>query len=87
MVELNLATGINKTATTLACPKHEGLVGSWSALALDTPGPPDPKYARAVTIRTTEVGRTVHATFHIERLFGSVLTPRAWAQVGAMCEP
>jgi hypothetical protein len=86
MVALNLATGLTRVSTTLSCRRNERAVGSWGALALNTAGPPSARYARAVTIRTVAVGRTVHATFHTERTFGA-LTPQAWAQVGAICEP
>jgi hypothetical protein len=85
-VELNLATGLTRPSTTIACPGNERLVGSWSALALVTTDPPSPAYARAVRIATRAAGNTVRATFGASRTFG-YLAPQAWAQVGAMCEP
>jgi hypothetical protein len=51
-----------------------------------TATPPDPAFAKAVTIKTTLEGETVHAAFSLNRLFG-ILAPQTWAQIGAMCEP
>jgi hypothetical protein len=85
-VELGLATGLAKPTYNLSCPKSEQLVGSWSAIAFGTATPPDPAFAKAVTIKTTLQGRTVHAAFFLSRMFG-VLAPETYAQVGAMCEP
>jgi hypothetical protein len=85
-VELQLASGLVKPKYNLACPKSEKLVGSWNAVAFGTATPPDPAFAKAVTIKTTLEGRTVHAAFSLDRLFG-ILAPVTWAQVGAMCEP
>jgi hypothetical protein len=85
-VTVSLAEGLTRRATTLACPKSEQVVGSWNALALSTLGPPAPSYANAVTVNTVVAGGKVHATFRLNRLFG-VLAPRAFIQIGAMCEP
>lgn len=85
-VELGLATGLAKPTYNLSCGKSEQLVGSWSAVAFGTATPPNPAYAKAVTIKTTLQGRTVHAAFFLSRMFG-VLAPVTFAQVGAMCEP
>jgi hypothetical protein len=85
-VELQLATGLRRPTIDLACSKREKLVGSWSAIAFSTASPPDPAYGKAVTIKTTRTGRTVHAAFSLSRQFG-ILAPQTYAQVGAMCEP
>jgi hypothetical protein len=85
-VALGLATGLAKPTYSLSCPKSELLVGSWDAEVFGTAAPPDPAYAKAITIKTTLADNTVHASFSLNRLFG-VLAPVAWAQVGAMCEP
>jgi hypothetical protein len=85
-VELGLATGLAKPTYELSCPKSEKLVGSWNAVVFGTATPPDPAFAKAVTIKTTLEGETVHAAFSLNRLFG-ILAPQTWAQIGAMCEP
>jgi hypothetical protein len=85
-VELGLSAGLAIPKTTVTCAKSENLVGSWSAVAFGTATPPDPAYAKAVSITTTLKGRTVHAVFSLSRMFG-VLAPEAYAQVGAICEP
>lgn len=85
-VGLRLSRPLGKSTTTLACPKNEQLVGSWGSFALATTSPPDPVYAKAVTIRTTIVGGKVHAVYRKDRQFGP-LAPLSWAQIGAMCQP
>jgi hypothetical protein len=85
-VALQLATGLLKPKYNLKCPKSEPLVGSWDAKVFGTATPPDPAYAKAITITTLMEGNTVHASLALNRLFG-VLAPIAWAQIGAMCEP
>jgi hypothetical protein len=83
---LKLNRGLNASSTSVGCAKGERLVDSWHAFAAATVDPPDLAYPHAVTIRTTTSGRTVHATFAKQRLFGP-LSPRSWAQIGAVCEP
>lgn len=85
-VELQLATGLRRPTVNLACSKTEKLVGSWSSVAFSTASPPDAAYGKAVTIKTTSAGKTVHADFSLSRQFG-ILAPQTYAQVGAMCEP
>lgn len=75
------------TRTAVRCPPHERLVGSWSAYALDTTVPPDPRYLDAVTIRTTTTGSRVLAKFEVGGALLTPLAPIAWVQLGAMCEP
>lgn len=83
---LKLNRGLNTNSTTVSCARGERLVASWHAFAAETVAPPDLAYPHAVTIRTTVSGRAVHATFGKQRLFGP-LSPRSWAQIGAICEP
>jgi hypothetical protein len=85
-VGLRLSRPLGKSTTTLACPKDERLVGSWGSFALATTNPPDPVYAKAVTVTTTIVGDKVHAVYRKDRQFGP-LAPLSWAQIGAMCQP
>ena len=85
-VALQLTTGLRVPSINLSCSKRETLVGDWSAVVFGTASPPDPVYAKAITIKTTHVGRTVHAEFSLSRMFG-ILAPQTYAQVGAMCEP
>jgi hypothetical protein len=85
-VELGLSAGLLIPTTKVTCAKSEDLVGSWSAVAFGTASPPDPAYAKAITITTKLQGRTVHAAFSLSRQFG-VLAPEAYAQVGAICVP
>ena len=70
----------------LACPKNERAVSSWGAYGLFTPNPPDRSFDGAISIRTVLQGRRVLALFHFNRMF-SVLAPRFWVQIGAVCEP
>ena len=85
-VELGLASGLRKPTYNISCPKNETLVGSWSAVVFGTATPPNPAFAKAVSIKLALRGRTVHAALSLNRLFG-VLAPETWAQIGAMCEP
>jgi hypothetical protein len=71
--------------TSVGCARNERLVGSWSAYALQTADPPDPRYARAVTVSTTTSQNAVHAIFHVAHVAVSGLAPESWVQVGAMC--
>jgi hypothetical protein len=70
----------------LACPRNERAVSSWSAYGLFTSNPPDSSFHDAISIRTVLQGRRVVALFHFNRMF-SVLAPRFWVQIGAVCEP
>lgn len=83
---LKLNRPLLKHTTTVGCPKNERLVGSWSALAFASTGPPDLAYAKAVTVTIVAAGGKVHADIEKSRVFGP-FAPRAWAQIGAMCEP
>jgi hypothetical protein len=74
-----------KRGTTVGCRRNERLVGSWSAYALQTADPPDPRYARAVTVTTASSHNAVHAVFHVGHAAVSGLAPESWVQVGAMC--
>ncbi len=73
--------------TTLACGRNEHLIGSWHGLAFGTPTAPDRAHAESVSAKTTTEGKKVLLTFHMTRLFPALSWPRAWEQVGAMCEP
>ena len=87
-VELQLATGLTKPKYNLSCPKSEKLVGSWSAVAFGTATPPDPAYAKAITIKTDRRAATrCIAVFSLKPLIRGSVAAVAWAQVGAMCEP
>jgi hypothetical protein len=70
----------------LACPRNERAVSSWGAYGLFTSNPPDSSFDDAISIRTVLRGRRVVARFHLNRMF-SVLAPRPWVQIGAVCEP
>jgi hypothetical protein len=70
----------------LACPANERAVSSWSAFGLFTSNPPDSAFDDAITIRTELEGRRVLGRFHLNRSF-SILAPRLWVQIGAVCEP
>jgi hypothetical protein len=83
---LKLNRALTRTSTSVGCAKNERLVDSWHSFAASTVNPPDFAYPHAVTIRTSVSGRTVDATFAKDRLFGP-LSPRSWAQIGAVCEP
>ncbi len=82
-----LITRQRASALTARCPRNEKLVGSWGAYALNTPAPPDAALANAVTIRTSISGGKVHAVYKAAGIVLVPLAPRAWVQVGAMCEP
>jgi hypothetical protein len=75
------------TRTTVRCPGRETLIGSWSAYAINTSGPPSAAYLKAVMITTVIRGGRVHGSFQIGTPLLTPLAPLAWAQVGAMCEP
>jgi hypothetical protein len=68
----------------LACPVNRRAASSWGAFGLYTSNPPDASFNDAITIHTELRGRRVIALFHLNRLF-SVLAPRLWVQVGAVC--
>ncbi len=76
--------GRRQTATR--CPAHEPLVGSWSAYALDTTGPPDPGYLDAVAIKTVVNSSRVQAVWQIGEALYNALAPVAWVQLGVMCQ-
>ncbi len=76
-----------RRTVTVRCPRPETLVGSWKAVAFNTTGPPDPSYARAVTIETVISGNQVNASFQVRDVLLAPLAPRSWVQIGAMCEP
>jgi hypothetical protein len=80
------AAGLGIQRRTLACPRGERPVSSWSAYGLYTPNPPDSSFDGAVTVKTEIQGRKVVATFHLNRPF-SILAPRLYVQIGAACEP
>ena len=81
-----LGAGVS-TRTVVRCPSRETLIGSWSAYAINTSGPPSAAYLKAVTITTVIRGGRVHGSFEIGTVLLSPLAPVAWAQVGAMCKP
>jgi hypothetical protein len=82
-----LITQERASALTAGCPRNEKLVGSWGAYALNTSGPPDAALANAVKVRTFIAGGKVHAVYTAQGIVLVPLAPRAWVQVGAMCEP
>jgi hypothetical protein len=82
-----LITRQRASALSVRCPRNETLVGSWGAYALNTTGPPDSALASAVTVRTFISGGKVHASYTADGIVLVPLAPRAWVQVGAMCEP
>jgi hypothetical protein len=87
LVLVRLSKYPSNQKTTLACGTHERLIGSWHGLAFGTPSPPDKAQAEAVAARTSTDGRKVQLVFHMTRLFPALSWPRAYEQVGALCEP
>lgn len=79
---LILAPG-NAQAASTSCLRSEKLVGSWSAVAYGTDGPPHLPPPGAVKIVTHEVGNTVQASITT----ASSIPYLIHIQIGAMCEP
>jgi hypothetical protein len=77
-----LAPGNAQPAST-SCLKSEKLVGSWSAVAYGTSGPPHLPPPGAVRIVTHEVRNTVQAQITT----ASSIPYLIHIQIGAMCEP
>jgi hypothetical protein len=75
-----------RSVTRVGCGANEQLVGSWSAVALQTLGPPARRYLSGITVKTTVAHGTVFAVFAIKPLMLKALAPRSWVQVGAMCQ-
>jgi hypothetical protein len=67
---------------TMSCPHSQPLVGSWSAAAFGTEGPPVFPRANPVTMVTSEHGQTVAANVRT----GSWVPYLIRVQVGVMCE-
>jgi hypothetical protein len=80
--ELVLTPGDAQPAST-SCHKAEKLVGSWSAVAYGTAGPPRLPPPGAVTIVLRNVGNTVQAQIKTARSIPYLIH----IQIGAMCEP
>ena len=80
--KLTLAPGTAQPVST-SCLKSEKLVGSWSAVAYGTDGPPHLPPPGAVKIVTHEVGNTVQASITT----ASSIPYLIHIQIGAMCEP
>jgi hypothetical protein len=81
-----IAADLGVQRKRLACPRNERAVSGWGAYGLFTSNPPDSSFDDAISISTVLQGRRVLALFHLNRLF-SVLAPRFWVQIGAVCEP
>jgi hypothetical protein len=69
-------------STITRCGKNQTLVGSWSAIAFGTSGPPDLPPVKLATISMTEVGNTVHATIRTNESVPHLFQ----IQIGAVCE-
>lgn len=80
--KLVLVPGNAQPAST-SCLRSEKLVGSWSAVAYGTSGPPHLPPPGAVKIVTREVGNTVQAAITT----ASSIPYLIHIQIGAMCEP
>lgn len=80
--KLILVPGNSRPATT-SCRRGEKLVGSWSAVAYGTSGPPQLPPPGAVRIVTHEVGNTVQAAITT----ASSIPYLIHIQIGAMCAP
>ena len=70
-----------------ACAPGEKLVGRWSALSVNTTGPPARVYANSVSVDRVPAGNRVRATYQVASVLLAPLAPVATLQVGAMCEP
>jgi hypothetical protein len=68
--------------TSLSCRKRETLVGSWIAVAYGTEGPPALPPVGAISAKTTDIGRTVHA--HVDT--AATVQHLIHIQVGELCE-
>jgi len=79
---LILAPGDAQPAS-LSCLKKEKLVGSWSAVAYGTAGPPRLPPPDAVRIVTHSVGNTVRAQITTAKSIPYLIQ----IQIGALCEP
>jgi hypothetical protein len=79
--KLILAPGDAQPAST-SCLKSEKLVGSWSAVAYGTDGPPHLPPPGAVKIVTREVGNTVQASITTANSIPYLIH----IQIGAMCQ-
>jgi hypothetical protein len=79
--KLILAPGDAQPAST-SCLKSEKLVGSWSAVAYGTDGPPHLPPPGAVKIVTHEVGNTVQASITTANSIPYLIH----IQIGAMCQ-
>jgi hypothetical protein len=79
---LILAPG-NAQPTSITCLRKEKLVGSWSAVAYGTSGPPRLPAPNAVKIVTHELGNTVSASITT----ASSIPYLIHIQIGAICEP
>ena len=80
--KLILVPGNAQPAST-SCLKSEKLVGSWSAVAYGTAGPPHLPPPGAVRVVTREVGNIVRA----EITTASSVPYLVHVQIGALCEP
>ncbi len=79
---LILAPGNAQPAST-SCLAHEKLVGSWSAVAYGTSGPPKLPGPGAVKVATHSVRNTVQAQITT----ASTIPYLIHIQIGAVCEP
>ena len=79
-----LVAGYTQKATK-PCQQNERLVSNWTALAIQSKGPPDPARAALVTMAATDVGKTVHAVITTGRALP--FFPLTEVQVGAVCAP
>lgn len=77
-----LVPGDGQQAST-SCLKHEKLVGSWSAVAYGTSGPPKLPPADAVKVQLRDVGDTVRAAITTAPSVAHLIH----IQIGALCEP
>ena len=68
---------------SVSCVAKEKLVGSWSAVAYGTSGPPHLPPASAVKIVTHEAGNTVEAQITTAKSIPYLIH----IQIGAVCEP
>ncbi len=74
--------GFQRTVT-LACPRGESLVDSWSSTAFDSQAPPPPALASAIRVQAREVGGKVQLALSVSE----ALPPNVHAQVqiGVRC--
>jgi hypothetical protein len=79
--DLVLEPGWDRTMIK-SCLHNEKLVGSWSAIAFGTAGPPEVPEAGSITVKTAESGDTVSAVVRTSRSVPHLID----IQLGAMCE-